>query len=45
MGGRLDMPAKLMRCVSKVMKRGKPRSQAFAICTAATGLKVEKKKR
>ena len=38
------MPKKLMDCVKKVQAKGKDKSSAFAICTASTGLKVEKKK-
>ncbi len=36
------MPAKLDRCVQRVMKQGKSKSSAFAICTAS--LKKEKSK-
>jgi hypothetical protein len=36
------MPAKLDRCVKKVMKQGKDKSSAFAICSKSTGWKVGK---
>jgi hypothetical protein len=39
------MPAKLKRCVEHVMKQGKPKSNAFAICVASTGQKPHKKKK
>lgn len=37
------MPKKLMRCVKKVQKTGKSKSDAFAICTKSTGQKAHKK--
>ena len=33
------MPKKLEKCVSKVKKQGKPKDQAYAICSASTGIK------
>jgi len=39
------MPKKLMRCVRKVMRKGKSKSSAFAICIKSTGLKPHKKRR
>ena len=38
------MPEKLMSCVKKVMKQGKTRSEAYAICVKSTGQKPHKKK-
>lgn len=37
------MPKKLERCVTQVLKQGKNKSSAYAICTAA--LKKGKKKK
>ena len=39
------MPEKLVRCVKKVIKSGKPKSSAWPICVASTGLKPHKGKR
>ena len=36
------MPAKLVKCVQKVKKSGKPESQAYAICSKSTGWKRRK---
>lgn len=36
------MPAKLDRCVKGVMKQGKKENQAYAICSASTGIKKKK---
>ena len=38
------MPKKLDDCLKKVMKQGKSKSSAYAICTASLGLKKSKKK-
>jgi len=37
------MPKRLMDCVDRVMKSGKDKSSAFAICIKSTGLKPHKK--
>lgn len=37
------MPAKLKRCVSKVMGKGMPEKSAWPICVKSTGLKPHKK--
>lgn len=36
------MPAKLDRCVGHVMRKGKSRSSAYAICSLSTGWKRKK---
>ena len=36
-------PVVIDRCVKKVMKSGKPESQAYAICSKSTGYKKAKK--
>ena len=36
------MPKKLERCVKKVKKQGKEESDAYAICSASTGIKRKK---
>ena len=36
------MPAKLDRCVKKVMKKGKTKSQAYGACVKSTGIKKKK---
>jgi len=36
------MPAKLDRCVRKVMKKGKSKSQAYGACVKSTGIKKKK---
>lgn len=36
------MPKKLERCVKKVMKQGKDKSSAYAICSESTGWKKGK---
>jgi len=33
------MPKKLEKCVSKVKEQGKPEDQAYAVCSASTGIK------
>lgn len=38
------MPAKLVRCVDKVMAKGMPKSSAWPICVKSTGLSPHKKK-
>ncbi len=38
------MPAKLDRCVKELMKQGKSKSSAFAICTASLKKKRRKKR-
>lgn len=37
------MPKKLVDCVKHVMASGKPKSSAWPICVASTGLKPESK--
>jgi hypothetical protein len=37
------MPAILDQCVKKLMRQGKTKSQAFAICSKTTGWKKGKK--
>jgi len=37
------MPAKLLRCIQDVMKQGKDKPTAIAMCVKSTGLKMEKK--
>lgn len=39
------MPKKLVNCVKKVMKQGKPEDSAWPICVSSTGLKPHKKKK
>jgi len=39
------MPAKLERCVSKVMGKGKSKSSSYGICVKSTGLKPKKRKK
>jgi len=41
---RVKMPEKLDRCVKKLMKQGKSKDSAFAICTASV-MKDKKKKK
>jgi len=36
------MPAKLERCVKKVRKSGKSKSNAYGICVKSTGIKRKK---
>jgi len=36
------MPAKMDRCVSKIMKQGKNKKEACAICSKSTGIKKAK---
>lgn len=39
------MPAKLKRCVKKVMAKGAPKDAAWPICVKSTGQKPHRKKK
>jgi len=39
------MPAKLERCVKRVMAQGTPKKSAWPICVKSTGLKPHRRKR